>query len=108
MSLAGIQGLKRVYEVQLLGERRGDTVTLTVKDYIDNSTTADETTTLSVASVTPDAMRVGFMPKTQAMSSIELEVAFTSATEGLRFSGIGLAIGVKSGAGKLPAASRTA
>lgn len=107
ISLAGIQGLQRVYEVQILGEKTGDSTTVQIDLYVDNSQTADETVTINVSGgIDGDPVRIGVQPKTQAMSSLAVKLTLSAAATAIRVSGIGLVVGTRAGAGKLPAASR--
>jgi hypothetical protein len=103
MNLTGITGFQRVKELNILGTYKTPH-TLTIKVYVDYSSTVAQTITIPVTS-NPGLYQYRVHLKNQKCEAIQFEFieSQTVPGEGLSLSGFELAVGVKKGLYKLPA-----
>jgi len=103
MSLAGIQGYQRVWELVILGTYKTPH-TLTVNIFTDYSNTATTTKVIPVLS-NPGLYQFRVRPNVQKCETIQIQIIESqsgSPGEGLALSNLALRVGIKGGMNKLP------
>jgi hypothetical protein len=111
LSLAGIEGIQRIYRLAAMG-RMDEAVTLAAQLTDDFGTTVTESKSITSPFAGKDVVLPGtfsatFRPRTQRTTNLVLTLSFLSTGAGLRFTALAAEFGIRPGLRKRGAASMT-
>lgn len=106
IAAAGLFGRFKLFALRLLGEMMASFTISVTTDISIYGAVVTETTTKAVTTSTLDPVAV--QPAQERCEALQVTVQETSTTEGFRISGLGLEVGLKSGANKQPSGQFTA
>lgn len=107
ISMAGVQGYQRVYQMMLLLEGLGAT-NISVETGFDYNESYTIVPTKTLATTTNNPVQLEFATNVQRCEAVRFRISWTSgSSELVRLTGMSLLIGVKGGLYRLPSSGRT-